>query len=92
MSLSGGLTAELGGGVDDMLPLSCADFSIDLAMNFLHQIVFISIVAKKITVACFAGKDSLSVLVKAAANFGIHENGVAARTESPCVCGVTGHV
>ena len=82
----------LGVAFNDTLPLSSADFSVDLTMNFLHQVVFVAFVVKKITAACFAGKDGFSVRVETAANFGIHEHGVAVRTEGPSVCGVPGHV
>lgn len=82
----------LGVGFNDTLPLSCADFSVNLAMDFLHQVVFVALVAEKIAVTCFAREDGLSVGVKAATNFGIHEHGVAVRAERPSVCGMPRHV
>lgn len=82
----------LGIAFNDALPLSGADFSVDLTIDFLHQIVFVALVVEKITAACFAGKDGFSVRVKTAANFRIHEHGVAVRAERPSVCGVSGHV
>lgn len=54
----------LGVAFYDTLPISRADHSIDLTMNLLHQIVFISLVVKTITVACFAGEDVFSAWVK----------------------------
>lgn len=82
----------LGVAFNDTLPFASANLSIDLAMYLLHKIVFVAFVVKKITTASFAGKDGFSVWVKTATNFGIHEHGVAVRTERPSVCGVAGYV
>lgn len=82
----------LGVGFNDTLPLTRADFAVYLAMDFLHQVVFVALMVEKITVAGFARKDGLSVGVKATANFGIYEHGVTVGTERPRICGMTKHV
>lgn len=82
----------LGVGFNDTLPLSCANFSVDLAVDFLHQVVFVSLVVEKIAIACFTRKDYFSVWIEAASDFGINKHSVAARAERPSVRGVPGNV
>lgn len=82
----------LGVGFNDTLPLASANLSIYLAMDFLHEIVFVALMMKKIASAGFASKNRLSVRIVKAPDFGIHEHGVAVRAESPSVCGVPAYV
>ncbi|MGZ5050203.1 MAG: hypothetical protein ACXWF8_03110 [Methylobacter sp.] len=86
------LSAMLGGGFNDMLPLASANFSIYLAMDFLHEVVFVALVMKEIASAGFASKNRFSVWVVKASDFRVHEHGVAVRAERPSVCGVPGYV
>lgn len=77
----------LGVLLNNIQPLPIADFSVDLAMNFLHQVIFITLMSEHNAVAGFASKDYLMVWIKTAV-FGVHEHGVALRAESPCSRGV----
>ncbi len=69
----------LGVGFSDTLPLASANLSIYLAMDFLHEIVFVAWVMKEIAGAGFASKNRLSVWVVKTSDLGIHEHGVAVR-------------
>ena len=76
-------------GFNEMLPLSSANFSVDLAINFLNQVVFVTFVVKKIAVAGFASENSFSAWVKLATNLGIYQHRVAVRAKCPSSRGVT---
>ena len=82
----------LGVGFNDAFPLTGANLSIYLAMDFLHEIVFVALVMKHVTATGFASKNSFSVWIVKAPDFGIHKHRVAVRTERPGVCGVPGYV
>ena len=82
----------LGVAFNNTLPLTSADFPVDLAVNFLHEIVSIAFVMKHVTAAGFTSKNCLPVWIENAPDFGIHKHGVAVRTERPGVCGVPGYV
>lgn len=82
----------LGVSFNDTLPLASANLSIYLAMDFLHEVVFVAFMMEEIARASFASKNRFSVWVVKASDFGVHEHGVAVRAERPGVCGVPGYV
>ena len=82
----------LGVGFNDTLPLASANLSIYLAMDFLHEVVFVAFVMKEIASAGFASKNRFSVWVVKSPDFGVHKHSVAVRAKRPGICGVPGYV
>lgn len=78
--------AKLGFYFSGALPFTGANLSIDLAVDFLHKVVFVAVVMKEIAGACFARKDCLAGV------FGVHKHGVAVRAECPSVDGASRYV
>lgn len=76
------LSAMFGVAFDDTLPLSCADFSVDLPVHLRHQIVFVAVVVNQVTIACFTCKnrDLISTVLVFVS---VDEHGLAKRAERP---------
>lgn len=73
----------LGVRFDNTQPFPGTDFLFDLATDFLHQVISISLVLKHLSVTGFASEHGFSIWVEATANHGVNEHGVAVRAERP---------
>lgn len=74
----------LGVVFDDTLPLSCADFSVDLTMHLRYQIVFVAAVMNQVMIACFTCKNR-NLISTALVFISVDEHGLAMGAVRPNV-------